>query len=237
MTPVVHAAPIVGGTSTHEYFNTFITRLFPGTAFNPGNVPFDAPVESNGVLTTVWENQVGDQIAFENVSIIQNGVFGGLPFEILAGTLQAPELGPFGGAYQNVVQDASDPGYASGDPSSLTSALRHGGGQFAQVFFRGTPDEIYLYGDEPYIFESVITSLPYEVGTEFIGLGNAAGGPVNIRVRLGVSPDPSADPIIGQALPGGIVRITRIVPEPSTLLISAIALLGLATSRARRRKD
>jgi hypothetical protein len=83
MAPGVHAAPILSGTATYEYFNQFTTRLFPGTPFNETSEPIDAPVVSNGVLTTVWEDQVGDTINFEIVSIVQSGVFGGLPYEIL----------------------------------------------------------------------------------------------------------------------------------------------------------
>jgi hypothetical protein len=44
MTAVSQSAPIVGGTATYEYVNTFTTRLFPGTPFNPGTEAVDVPV-------------------------------------------------------------------------------------------------------------------------------------------------------------------------------------------------
>jgi len=225
--PTVQAAPIQGGTATYEYFNTFVTRLYPGTPFNAGPDPVDVTVESNGVLTEVWEDQVGDTIDFEIVSIMQEGLLAGIPFQIIGGIEKTPELGPFVGTYTDIVQDPLDPGFGAGDPSSLMSAFRRAAGPFAQILIDGT----YLYASDPYAFESTITGLPYPVGSVFVGTPNSE---VEIRLRLGAAPDPVNDPPIGAALPGGIVRITRVVPEPPAVALAILAVVGAAVGARRR---
>ena len=135
------AAPIQGGTATYEYFNSFTTRLFPGTPFNPGTEPVDLPVESRGTFTEVWQSQTGDTMALEAVSATATGVLPGdpaVPFQILAGIQQTPQLGPFVGSYSEIVQNMNDPGYSSGAPSSLQSAHRVITGRFEQVLANGT---------------------------------------------------------------------------------------------------
>jgi hypothetical protein len=225
----VQAAPIQAGSATYEYFNTFVTRLAPGTPFNLGPDPVDVTVESNGVLTEVWEGQIGDTIDFEIVSLVQEGLFNGIPFQIIGGVDETPELGPFLGTYTDIVQDPLDPGFDAGDPSSLISAFRRAAGPFAQVFIDGT----YLYGADAYAFESTITGLPYPIGSEFVGTPDSE---VEIRLRLGSTPDPANDPAIGAALPGGIARITRVVPEPASHVLMVMLFVGLGGAGVRRRR-
>ena len=137
-----------------------------------------------------------------------------------------PQLGPFDGSYSDIVQDPNDPGFASGDPSSLVSARVEVGGPFAQVLADGT----FLY-TEPYTFDNTIFGLPYPVGTELIGRDDA-----QVRVQLGTSPDPTVDPVVGVALAGGVVTVTRVIPEPSAMCLVLICLgFSLARSRSRRR--
>ncbi len=223
------AAPIAGGEATYEYFNGFISRLFPGTPFNPGPDPVDVPVETNGVFVEVWEPQVGDTIDFEIVSVTATGNLAGVPFQILAGVEQTPELGPFLGSLTQIQQDPNDPGFATGNPSSLISARRVAAGAFAQVF----PDGTFAYGGAPYEFESTVDSLPYSVGSEFIG---TISSEVPVFVRQGDLPDPAVDPQIGVILPGGVVRITRVVPEPATsvLLVAGLLATWIAGQKSRR---
>ena len=220
------AAPIQGGTATYEYFNSFTTRLFPGTPFNPGTEPVDLPVESRGTFTEVWQSQAGNAMALEAVSATATGVLPGdppVPFQILAGIQQTPQLGPFVGSYSQIVQDMNDPGYSSGAPSSLQSAHRAIAGRFAQVLANGT----ILYSGAPYEFVSTITGLPYPAGTVFMGAADAADVPV--RVQMGAAPA-DTDPIIGEALSGGYFEVTKVVPEPSSatlLLLSVVTGLAL----------
>jgi hypothetical protein len=218
MACVSHAAPIRGGAATYEYFNSFVTRLFPGTPFNPGTEAVDLVVESDGIFRQVWQDQVGDTIQDELTSVRQSGALPGdppIPFEILAGTLETPELGPFVGSLTSIVQDTGDPGFATGAPSSLSSAFRRVAGPFAQVLIDGT----FLYTVDDYAFETTVTQLPFPVGAEFVG---TADSNLEIRVRLGPTIDPANDPVVAMALAGGIVRITGIVPEPTTSLLLAM---------------
>ncbi len=225
---VVTAAPIQGGTATYDYFNSFFTRLFPGTPLNPGTEPIDVPVESLGVFTQVWQPQVGFTIVDELTSIRQAGVLPGdppIPFEIFAGIEETPELGPFIGSITGIVQDPTDPGFAMGNPSSLVSGSRQVGGPFAQQLIDGT----FLYTVESYFFEGQITALPFPVGQEFIGRDD-----VEVRVRLGSEIDPLADPVVGLVLAGGVVRI---IPEPASYLgLVTAAVIALGCCRRTKNK-
>ena len=222
----LHAEPVQAGSATYEYSNTFTSRLFPGTPFNPGTTPIDVPVVSNGVFVTEWQNQVGTTMPFEIVSAVADGVLPTdppAPFQILAGIQEVPQLGAFAGNYLNVVQDPGDPGFPTGDPSSLVSADVELGGPFAQVLIDGTT----LY-TTPYNFVGTISALPYPVGTEFFGTNDS-----EVRVQLGPTPDPDNDPVVGMALAGGIVRIDRVVPEPSAMGLLLTVVISAGAVRRR----
>ncbi len=190
---VAHAAPIVAGSATQTYVNIQQIRMFPGTPFNPGAEAVEFELFASGSLTASWEAQIGDtmQHAVPNVSF--TGLFPGvppIPFEIIAGT---PGLPPTTGQFSNVVQDASDPGFAAGDPSSLVSADYMNTAYFAQVL----PDGTTIYSDQvnPAIFNGTLTALPYEVGQEFISTG-----PLNLYLRLSPTIDQANDMLIGKRL-------------------------------------
>lgn len=225
-------APIQAGTATYEYTNSFLTRLYPGTPFNPGTEAIDVPVVSTGLFTQVWNQQVGDTISDELTSIRQVGELPGdppVPFTILGGTLETPNLGPFAGNISSIIQDPSNPGFDSGAPSSLQSGFRRVGGPFAQILIDGT----YLYTVDDYVFEANVAGLPFPVGTQFVGTDDSN---LEVRVRLGDEIDPVNDPVVGLALSGGIVEITRVVPEPTSVLL-AIGCVGIAClAKLRQRK-
>ena len=233
-------AQVRGGAFQYEYVNTFTTRLFPGTPFNMTADPIDLPVVSTGVLTEVFGDQVGDSIPLEITRLSQQGALPGdppAPFDIIGGVELTPELGPFAGELTEIVLDPSDPGFAAGEPSSVSSALRTIGGPFAQVLADGT----FLYTVDAYTFQNTVPAIPTPDGFELIGRGlleeqpdgTFTSSPVPVYVRLGTEIDPSTDPIIGEALTDGIVRITSSVriPEPSTGAL--IVLVGLFASRCR----
>ena len=207
-----YGQPIEAGSATYGYFNSFTTRLFPGTPFNEGTEAVDVLVESEGVFTQVWQEQSGTTIQDELTSLRQTGTLAGVPFEIIGGIEQTPELGPFLGSITQIEQDPVD--------GSLTSAFRSVAGPFAQVLIDGT----YLYSMEPYAFESTVTGLPFPVGSQFSGTPTSE---VEIRVRLGTTIDPDNDPVIGLALSDGVVTITEIVPEPSSVALVALAITAL----------
>lgn len=212
------AATIPAGSATYRYNNTFFTRLFPGTPFNPGPVSVDVPVSASGVFTQVWETQSGDAIVDELTSIVATGSIGGptpIPFGLFAGIDEVPELGPFNGSLSSIVNDPQT--------GELVSAFRTVGGPFLQVLGDGTR----LYSSDPYTFVASVDSLPFEVGNVFIGTQNAAA-----RVQVGPTIDPINDPIIGLVLAGGVIEIAGIIPEPSSAVLVLVAG-GWLVGRAR----
>ncbi|QDU89740.1 hypothetical protein Pla175_31350 [Pirellulimonas nuda] len=222
LAPGALAQPIAAGTATYKYENTFTTRLFPGSPFNPTTDNIDLPVTSSGVFRQVWQAQVGDTIQDELFDGNATGELPGptpVPFTLVFGADAIPGLGPFVGTFSSITQDPGD--------GSLTSAYKVIGGPFAQVLADGTT----LYTVDPYTLDSNVLGLPYPVGTLFTGI---AGSSPLVRVRLGATIDPVNDPVIGQALPGGTVRITGIVPEPSAAVLLLVGAAG-AVFAARRR--
>ncbi|MCA9185922.1 MAG: hypothetical protein R3E01_36610 [Pirellulaceae bacterium] len=237
----VSAADIQGGMTQYDYFNSFFVR-FPSTspfypdparAGDPAAPPIDVEIAYNGRIKEVWQNQGGDEIEFEVVDVFGIGDLGGTPFHITGGA-SAPQLAPFVGTYSQLVRDPSSLGFATGDPSSLTSAFRRASGPFAQILNPGTAEEVVVYGATPYAFESTITSLPYEVGQELIGTDDSL---VDLRLQLGAAPS-GTDPVIGQALPNGYIRITRVVPEPvSASMFVPLGITLWCFTRRRRRES
>lgn len=218
------AAPIRGGSASANYRTTYMSRLYPGTPFNPGTDPVEVPGEATGVLVYEWQDQVGDTIMVEAVSIRASGELPGpppIPFELFGGVQEAPELGPWLASYTNVVQDPSDPGYAAGDPSSLVSADYQSTGRFFQVLADGTT----LYTG-PAELVGEISGIPAPIGTQF-----TIAREVDLYLQLGAEPDPMGDPIIGVNLPGGIFEV---IPEPSGFGLAIIAAAAFATCRRRR---
>ena len=224
--PVVGAAPIQAGSATYEIYNEFQSVLIPDPSnpFNPGPDPIPLTFISTGYLTSVWQEQVGDTIEYEHTSFVTTGDLP-IPFTNVAGAAVVPQLGYYGGHLTGIVQDTSDPGYATGDPSSLTMATSIGDGLFGQLI-----GGALLYSASSYSFEADVTGLPYPVGTVF---ENKATQSIDIYMQLGLTPDPMTDLKVAEALPGGIVRITNVVPEPSSLLLTGLAF-GTAMVLFRR---
>lgn len=224
------AAPVVSGAAKYLVENTFTATLLVDLATGqPLPTPVDLPLTSMGILESSWGDQVGDTIPYEHTLFEASGVATlgpglDVPFVNYAGVDAPLALGSYSGSIVSVVQDPSDPGYASGAPSSLQSGTSVGSGLFGQIF-GGAP----LYSDTPYDFEGQITGLPYPVDTEFI---NDAVDPIEIRLQTGLTPDANADPVIALAQPGGVVRVLAIVPEPA----SAALLFAAAGAFLLRRR-
>ena len=244
-----NAAGIQGGTATYQFFNSFFVRfpsILPNTSDtpnlfypdpenqgNPDAPDIDVEIRYDGTFVEVWQDQVGATIDFEITDIFGEGSLpDGTPFQILGG-LSAPYLDPFLGTLTNIDQDETDAGFPTGDPSSLSSALRRAEGPFAQVLFPNTQNEVIFYGDSPYAFEDSIDALPYMVGQKLLGTDDSL---VDIRLLSGSNPDPSVDPVIGFALPNGFVEITLVVPEPTAIMYS-ILMLAVYASAARPRRS
>lgn len=227
---VAHAAPIVAGSATQQYINIQRIRLFPsipGTFFNPFNptaeaVEFD--LIASGSLTATWEAQVGNTMQHAVPNVQFTGLFPGnppIPFDLI---VDSPGLLPTTGQFSNVVQNPNDPGFATGDPSSLVSADYMNTAYFTQVLPDGTT--IYSDQDNPAVFTGTLTSLPYEVGQEFISTGG-----VDLYLQLGATIDQPNDLHIGRSLHA----VVRVVPEPTSGTLAILGVLSLGLCRRRRR--
>lgn len=219
--PVAHAAPIVAGSATQSYINIQQIRLLPGTPFNPSAEAVEFELVARGPLTATWEAQVGNTMQHSVPFVDFEGLFpGGVPFHILAGT---PDLPPTTGQFTNIVQDTNDPGYASGDASSLVSADYANTSYFKQVL----PDGTTIYSDQlnPAVFTSTLTGLPYPIGQEFLSTGS-----LDLYVQLGSEIDQTHDLLIGQSLS----RSVTVVPEPTACTLLALGSVCLVVARARR---
>lgn len=220
--PVADAAPIVAGSATQSYVNVQQIRLFPGTPFNPGPELVEFALTARGPLTATWESQVGSTMQHTVPFVHFTGLFpGGIPFDILAGT---PDLPPTTGQFSNIVQNPADPGFASGNPSSLVSADYSNTAYFKQVL----PDGTTIYSDQvnPAVFNSTLAGLPYPLGQEFISTG-----PLDLYVQLGSRIDQANDLVIGQSLH----RVVTVVPEPTGLTLLSLGTVCLLVARWRRR--
>ncbi|TWT75973.1 hypothetical protein Pla123a_27590 [Posidoniimonas polymericola] len=216
---VAQAGPILAGSADYTFDNTFFTRLYPGTPFNPTASAVDVPVFAQGAFTQVWGEQVGDEIQDELTSILSSGFIAGMPpvpFDLYGGINEAPDLGAFTGSLTSIVNHP-----VTGE---LISAFRSVGGPFRQVLANGAT----LYTVDPYVFVASVDSLPFESGDIFIGTQD-----VDVRYQLGPTIDPINDPVVGSVLAGGVITIT---PEPiaAALAVTLVVCSGLSPSRRRR---
>ncbi len=218
------AAPIVAGSATQSYINIQQIRLFPGTPFNSGTDPIDFELHASGQLTATWDQQIGSSMQHTVPFVDFEGIFpGGIPFHILAGT---PDLKPTTGEIYNIVQNSLDPGYASGNASSLVSADYKNTAYFKQVL----PDGTTIYSDQvnPPQFTAKLGGLPYFPGQQFVSTG-----PLNLYLQLGSKIDQNTDLLIGQSLH----RLVQVVPEPTTWMLLCVGvLLGIRGARRGSRK-
>jgi hypothetical protein len=211
----VKAATIVAGQFTVPVSLTQSVELFPGTPFNPGPTSLTLTAEASGFLTVTYDAQVGTMIT-TSPFVHLTGTFPDplppIPYEIFAGT---PDLFPSVGVISGIVQDPTDPGFATGDPSSFISGVF-----LEEAYFKVVVPGATLYSSAA-IFTSNLTGLPYPVGTVFTS-------PARIDLRT--------------SLVGGVVvaqsfnRVLTVTPEPSSALMALVAMPLLVGRWWRARK-
>ena len=221
----VLADPIVAGTTNLPGTALMDLVLLPGTVFNPGStaIPLNG-VSGNGVITINRDTQIGDSIA---IASLAGGMFFGSDPNLgdyVFGNIAPLTGADFSGVIENVVQDPSDPGFASGAASSFVSGdFSFGGNSFGFQFLSGPLTGVTLFTDP---------MTPFRFSSQFDGLPPSAG-----TVLQNSGPDVLDVLFNGQVVARSMNRriVLRAVPEPASLLmlgVGAFALLGL-----HRRRD
>ena len=216
------AAPVIGGTTEILHFPIQDVILPANTAFNPTDVDVLADdVAALGTSTFTRSPQSGTTIEFTDGSFTGSGSHPLLgQFELLSG----PDNGfaPMTMRQENVVQDAGDPGFDSGDPSSIVSAEmvefvvpEYG----VNLLDLGVSLEVR----DSFFFTATFDGLPPSVGT--LALGDPFLGPSSeLPAYLAGTNDVVAV---------STERRWIAAPEPNALVLigTATALAGLAARR------
>ena len=221
--PPAQAAPIVAGETVLLSKAIQDITLLPGTPFNPTSSPIVIDdLFGIGPLTIFRDAQVGSTITF---SMLDGRFFGSHPAlgSYVFGRVEPLTPATYSGQIVNVVQDPTDPGFATGQPSSFVSGdITWGGANFGFEFLTGPAAGIRLYTDPavPFSFSSTYDGLPPSAGTV-----NANSGPDVLNVLFN-----------GQVVALTSDRRVESIPEPSSialLVMGAVGGLGFCWRRKR----
>lgn len=176
--------------------------LFAGTPFNESGSDFTIQdVAGAGFPRFDRDAQVGDTIIIPSLTGVftdSNAALGNFRF----GTLSTAGEAAFSGSITNVVQDESDPGFASGDPSSFASGDYQVSGDFFEFELL---DSGTLFTTGAVTFNSQFDGLPPSVGTVINGgdapvdilfNGNVIGFSSNRRIFVTAVPEPSTTALL-----------------------------------------
>lgn len=219
-TSSVRADPIVAGQTTWLAKAIQDVTLFPNTSINPTNEAIFID-DLFGIATAGFnrEMQIGDTIAFN--SVVGWDFVGSLPG---IGDYRFGVAGPFTGSdysgeITNVVQDASAPGFSSGDPSSFASGdVTLSGAAFGFEFLSGPLAGVVLTTDptQNFAFVAQFDALPPSVGTTFTNSGDEVLNVFFNGELVGTSSD----------------RRVVTIPEPSSCLSCLLGLIALLVRRS-----
>jgi len=223
ITSVSTAAPIGAGTTAIPTRAIQDVTLLPNTPFNPTAEPIVfEDLSGEAVLGLTREAQVGDTIDYVVFGVDYRG------FHPMLGDYVFGAAGPidgsdFSGQITSVVQDAADPGFATGDPSSFQSGdLFVTGAQFAFEFLSGPAAGAVLVTDptQDFAFEASLDGLPPSPGTLFTA--PASSDQVIDVLFNGVKVGESSN------------RRLLVIPEPGSAILLALGALA-AIGRQRPR--
>lgn len=210
------AAPVTSGITEIPSIAIQDITLFAATNPNLQEDLTITDVTGFGTLRLNRDVQSGSTIEIPSLTGVYIGshpALGNYRF----GTLTADGEAAFSGNITNVVQDADDPGYASGSPSSFRSGEYQVSGAFFEFELLDTPA---FFTTGAVTFNSEFDGLPPAVGTVIDG-GNL---PIAIF---------SGDTIIGVSTNR---RIVTAVPEPSAALALSAFGAGLCGWAGRRKR-
>jgi MYXO-CTERM domain-containing protein len=220
--PIVAGATLLPGTAIQDI------TLLPNTPFNPTGSPILInDLFGVGVITINRDTQVGTTIPIASLSggmffgsnaLLGSYVFGNIP----------PLTGAdFSGVITNVVQNPSDPGFATGQPSSFQSGdFSFGGNSFGFELLSGPAAGVKLFTDPavPFSFSSTFDGLPPSVGTV---LTNSGPDVLNVLFNGQVVATSSDRRIVLSA-----------IPEPPSLMLGGLAaVVAGAYAVVRRRRS
>jgi hypothetical protein len=216
----VRAEPIGGGQVTFNAFAIQDITLLGGTTINPGaeDLILD-DIRGFGVAGLNLEAQVGNTI---EISSLFGWEFVGSDPQI--GDYRFGNIPPFSGTdysgeFTNVVQDANDPGFATGQFSSFESGdYSVSGDAFAFESLSGSLTGTVLTTDpsQGFTFVSTFDGLPPSPGTELTSAGQ-------LNILLG-------NDVVGYSSDRRI--IVTAIPEPSC---AAFLMVGSLVVLRRRR--
>jgi hypothetical protein len=211
---IAQAEPIGAGTTVLPGTAIMDLTLLPGTLFNPGPDPITLTgVSGVGEITLDRDAQLGSTITISSLS-------GGYVFGNIAPLTGAD----FSGSITNVVQNPSDPGYATGQPSSFESGnFSLGGPSFGFEFLSPGPLQgVTLFTDPatPFSFSSTFDGLPPSAGTI---LENSGPDALNVIYD---GPLSGGTPVV-VAQSSNRMIVLGSVPEPSSIALLAAGAIGL----------
>jgi hypothetical protein len=222
----VAAGPIVAGTTYLPSIAIQDITLLPNTPFNPtGSAILITGVSGLGSITINRDAQIGNRITI--ASIAGGQYFGSNPLlgSYVFGNVPPLTGADFSGVIKHVVQNPSDPGFATGQPSSFQSGdFSIGGNSFGFSFLTGPAAGITLFTDPnvPFSFSSTFDGLPPSAGTV---LQNS--GPDVLAVLFnGIEVAESSNRRI----------IITSTPEPASLTLCGFGIVGLVAYTMRRRE-
>lgn len=222
---VSRAEPIVAGPTILPGIAIQDVTLLPNTPFNPTSTPIVLDdLFGIGFITINRGAQVGSTIPIES---LEGGLFHGshpLLGSYVFGNVPPLTGADFSGVIENVVQDPSDPGFATGDPSSfLSGEFSFGGASFGFEILSGPAAGVKLFTDPdvPFRFAATFDGLPPSAGTV---LRNSGPDVLNVLFNGQVVAQSSDRRILLTA-----------VPEPPAFALFGAGVIGVCVSMRKRK--